>query len=152
MSIATFYIIEPNSVQATQIGHIEYVIFLARYFAEQGAKVYINAQDKTQAETIDEHFWQQQSENYQAHNLVGEGPHYGTPIEIGYSQVRPNRNRQLVINMSHDKTNFALSFTQVVDFVACEEKGKQQARERYKIYRQAGFEMQTINIENQAAT
>ncbi|WP_413477468.1 DNA polymerase III subunit chi [Vibrio hibernica] len=149
MSIATFYLIPPDSPQTSEIGHIDYVIFLARHFAQQGAKVYINAQDKTQAETVDEYFWKQQTENYQAHNLVGEGPNFGTPIEIGYPNSKFNRNRQLVINLSNDATTFAQSFTQVVDFVPCEEKAKQHARERYKIYRQAGFEMQTININNE---
>ncbi|MCF7353880.1 DNA polymerase III subunit chi [Vibrio sp. CK2-1] len=148
MAIATFYIIEPNSLQDTTTGHIDYAVYLASYFASQGAKVYVNAQDKSQAEAIDEAFWQKEPEQFQSHNLSGEGPQYGTPIEIGFSQVKPHRNRQLVINMANDNTIFAQTFRQVVDFVPCEEKPKQQARERYKIYRQAGFEMQTINIKN----
>ncbi|OEF28423.1 DNA polymerase III subunit chi [Vibrio rumoiensis] len=148
MAIATFYIIEQNSTQDHMQGHIDYVIYLADYFASQGAKVYINAQDRSQAEAIDESLWQRDPEQFQAHNLVGEGPQYGTPIEIGFSKLKPHRNRQLVINMANDDTNFAETFTQVVDFVPCEEKAKQLARERYKIYRQKGFEMQTIDIEN----
>ncbi len=148
MAIATFYIIEPNSPQDNEHGHIDYVVYLASYFASQGAKVYINAQDKNQAEAVDERLWQKDPEEFQSHNLSGEGPQYGTPIEIGFSQVKPHRNRQLVINMANDNTIFAQTFAQVVDFVPCEEKSKQQARERYKIYRQAGFEMQTINIKN----
>ncbi|WP_105900823.1 DNA polymerase III subunit chi [Vibrio gangliei] len=148
MAIATFYIIEPDSPQDTLDGRIAYAIYLACYFAKQGAKVYLHAHDKTQAEAIDEALWQQEPTNFQAHNLIGEGPHYGTPIEIGYHEARPHRNRQIVINMADNETNFAQTFAQVVDFVPCEQKAKQQARERYKIYRQAGFEMQTINIEN----
>ncbi|WP_086981457.1 DNA polymerase III subunit chi [Vibrio aphrogenes] len=148
MAIATFYIIEPDSPQDTLEGHIAYVVYLACYFAKQGAKVYINAQNKRQAEQVDEVLWQQEPTQFQAHNLVGEGPPKGTPIEIGYSKLKPHRYRQLIINMANDETNFAQTFAQVVDFVPCEEKAKQQARERYKIYRQAGFEMQTINIEN----
>lgn len=148
MAIATFYIIEENSLQDSEQGHIDYVIYLASYFANLGARVYINAQNKAQAEAIDEAFWQQDPEQFQAHNLIGEGPQYATPVEIGYSKLKPHRNRQLVINMANDDTNFAETFVQVVDFVPCEEKSKQQARERYKIYRQKGFEMQTINISS----
>lgn len=148
MATATFYIIAPNSLQDTTTGYIDYVVYLASYFASQGAKVYVNAQNKSQAEAVDEQLWQKDPEQFQSHNLTGEGPQYGTPIEIGFSQVKPHRNRQLVINMANDNTIFAQTFAQVVDFVPCEEKAKQQARERYKIYRQAGFEMQTINIKN----
>ena len=149
MAIATFYLIEPSGAQDSVQGHIDYVIYLAHYFSSQGAKVYINAQDRSQAEAIDEALWQKNPEQFQAHNLIGEGPQYGTPIEIGFSKLTPHRNRQLVINMANDDTNFAESFAQVVDFVPCEEKAKQQARERYQNFpRQKGFEMQTIKIEN----
>ncbi len=146
MKIATFYIINDNAPYQTQTELFHYGIYLASHFVQQGAKVYLYAENKTQAEQLDELLWQLQPEQFQAHNLIGEGPYYGTPIEIGYGQLKPNRNRQLVINLANLPTNFAESFTQVVDFVPCEQKAKQLARERYKIYRQAGFEMQTIAL------
>ncbi|EAS75955.1 DNA polymerase III subunit chi [Vibrio alginolyticus 12G01] len=49
--------------------------------------------------------------------------------------------------MAENETTFANKFAQVVDFVPCEEKAKQLARERYKIYRQAGYQLQTIEIQ-----
>jgi DNA polymerase-3 subunit chi len=50
--------------------------------------------------------------------------------------------------LAENNTTFANKFNEVVDFVPCEEKAKQQARERYKIYRQAGYQLQTVAIEN----
>ncbi|MCV5743471.1 DNA polymerase III subunit chi, partial [Escherichia coli] len=66
---------------------------------------------------------------------------------IGHEGVKPNWNRQLVINLAENETTFANKFAQVVDFVPCEEKATQLARERYKIYRQAGYQLQTIEIQ-----
>ncbi len=146
MATATFYIVKPDSQQATFEGLLSYVVFLAQHFAKQGAKVYLNADSKKQAEQLAEHFWQLEPENFTAHNLVGEGPRSGTSIEIGYTELQPNWNRQLVINLTNDQTNFAPAFAQVIDFVPCDEKAKQTARERFKIYRQAGYEMQTVEI------
>ncbi|KOO09955.1 DNA polymerase III subunit chi, partial [Vibrio xuii] len=60
---------------------------------------------------------------------------------------KPSGNRQLVINVAENETTFANKFAEVVDFVPCEQKAKQLARERYKIYRQAGYQLQTIEIE-----
>ncbi|SDH37246.1 DNA polymerase III, chi subunit [Vibrio xiamenensis] len=148
MSNATFYIVNPQSPQAHREGFARYVLFLAQHFAKQGAKVYLNCDDKSQAEWLAEHFWQVPPEQFIAHNLVGEGPKYATSIEIGHQGVRPSWNRQLVINIADNQTTFANKFAEVVDFVPCDEKAKQLARERYKIYRQAGYQLQTIEIDH----
>jgi DNA polymerase-3 subunit chi len=147
MKNATFYIIAENSNQSSRHGLLEYVVFLSQHFSKQGAKIYINSQDKQEAETLAELFWQVPVDSFIAHNLVGEGPKYSTAIEIGYPEVKPNINRQIVINLSDCKTTFAHRFSEVVDFVPCEEKTKQLARERYKLYRQAGFQLQTLNVD-----
>ncbi|KHD23714.1 DNA polymerase III subunit chi [Vibrio caribbeanicus] len=148
MANATFYIIKPDSPQSNAVGFGDYVLFLARHFASQGAKVYLNCHDKSHAEQIAETFWQAEHHHFIAHNLVGEGPKYGTKVEIGYQAVKPSWNRQIVINLAENETTFANKFAEVVDFVPCEEKAKQLARERYKIYRQAGYQLQTIEIEH----
>ncbi|WP_114765901.1 DNA polymerase III subunit chi [Vibrio rhodolitus] len=148
MQTATFYIVKTDSPQATTAGFADYVLFLSQHFARQGAKVYLNCQDKSHAEAMAELFWQVDADKFIAHNLVGEGPRYATNIEIGHQRVRPSWNRQLVINLAENETTFANKFAQVVDFVPCEEKAKQLARERYKIYRQAGYQLQTIEIEH----
>ncbi|WP_194438015.1 DNA polymerase III subunit chi [Vibrio fluminensis] len=148
MQTATFYIVKTDSPQATEIGFAEYAVFLSQHFARQGAKVYLNCQNKSHAEAMAELFWQVDADKFIAHNLVGEGPRYATNIEIGHQGVKPSWNRQLVINLAENETTFANKFAQVVDFVPCEEKAKQLARERYKIYRQAGYQLQTIEIEH----
>jgi len=146
MNTATFYIIQPDSEQSKQTGFEAYVLFLVRHFSQQGAKVYLNASDREQAEQWDELMWQQQGDQFLPHNLVGEGPKNATAVEIGFTSQKASWNRQIVINVANDATNFAGTFAQVVDFVPCDENAKQLARERYKIYRQAGYQLQTIDI------
>ncbi|MEZ9230008.1 DNA polymerase III subunit chi [Vibrio amylolyticus] len=148
MANATFYIVSEQSPQANEAGFDAYVLFLSQHFANQGAKVYLNCNDQAHAERLAELFWQTDSDDYIAHNLVGEGPKYGTSIEIGHQNAKPNWNRQIVINLADNNTTFAQQFSEVVDFVPCEEIAKQQARNRYKIYRQAGFNLQTIEIQH----
>lgn len=148
MATATFYLIAHDSPQADLHGFEQYIVYLAHYFAKQGAKVYLHCQDQPHAEQLAERFWQVEPAQFIAHNLVGEGPKYGTPIEIGYQGAKPNYNRQLVINVADNHTTFANAFTEVIDFVPCDEKTKQIARERYKIYRQAGYQLQTIELKH----
>ena len=87
MSNATFYIIDPDSPQADSSGFLQYVVFY-NIFCRSRAKVYLNCEDKHQAEQLAELFWQVDAKQYIAHNLVGEGPKYGTNIEIGYQEVK----------------------------------------------------------------
>ncbi len=147
MATATFYIVKTDSPQSSEQGFNDYVIYLCQHFSRQGAKVYVQCGDKTHAEQIAECFWQVEPSDFLAHNLVGEGPKYGTNIEIGYIGVKPSWNRQLAINLADNHTTFAKAFAEVVDFVPCEENAKQLARERYKLYRQAGYDLQTIEIQ-----
>jgi DNA polymerase-3 subunit chi len=148
MKNATFYLIKPDTPQATPMGFGLYVVYLGQHFTKQGAKVYVHCDDKNSAEALAELFWQAPAEQFVAHNLIGEGPKYGTPLEIGFEGVRPSWNRQIVINCANKHANFADRFTEVIDFVPCDEKAKQQARERYKIYRQAGFQIETFDIQH----
>ncbi|CZF83892.1 DNA polymerase III subunit chi [Grimontia celer] len=144
--MATFYILDESQDEPTQ-QMLEKVSQLSALFCQQGMKTFIMAEDKNQAEAIDELLFQQTAEHFVPHNLVGEGPRGGAQVEIGWPGVRHAGHRQVLINLAQEAATFAPSFAQVVDFVPCEEAPKQQARERYKIYRMAGRQMRTLAIE-----
>ncbi len=143
MSQALFYVLNSTSTAATENGLLTFVCQLAHYYYSQNARVYILAEDKEQALFIDEMLWQNDISEFTPHNLIGEGPQSGSPIEIGWGSLRPSSRRHVLINLAQEVASFAVSFAQVVDFVPYEEKSKQHARERYKIYRNAGRTMQT---------
>ena len=57
----------------------------------------------------------------------------------------------VLINLTDTVPAFASGqFSQIIDFVPVDEQQKQQARERFKVYRQLGFACR--NTENLAAT
>ncbi len=143
---ATFYLLDESHNDAS-LRMVEKTCQLSALFSQQGMKVFINAGDKLQAEAIDEMLWQQSSDAFVPHNLVGEGPRGGAQVEIGWPGVRHSGHRNVLINLAQEAATFAPSFAQVVDFVPCDEALKQQARERYKIYRMAGRQMRTLVIE-----
>ena len=115
----------------------------ASYFYRQNQRVYIYTQDKLQAEQIDEMLWAFDSDSFVPHNLVGEGPKQGAIVEIGYQA--PQGRRPVLINLTSSVPTFANQFQYVVDFVPSDEILKQEARERFKVYRQWGFQ-----VDNQA--
>ncbi|GAB3528302.1 MULTISPECIES: DNA polymerase III subunit chi [Photobacterium] len=143
MTHATFYIIDDKQVEADSDYQLHFACHQAALSYKQGQKVYLLAGSKEQAEQIDEYLWQQEPDNFVPHNLIGEGPRGGSPVEIGWPGLRHSGRRGILINLSQEAPNFAVTFSQVVDFVPCDEKLKQLARERYKAYRLAGIQLQT---------
>ncbi len=143
MTHATFYIIDDKQESADSHFQCHFACHLAAMSYRQGNNVYLLAANKQQAEQIDEYLWQQDPDSFVPHNLVGEGPNGGSPVEIGWSTLRHTGRRATLINLAENAPNFAVSFPQVVDFVPCDEKLKQLARERYKAYRLAGIQITT---------
>jgi len=113
------------------------VCMQAAYFYRSNQKVYIYTKDQSQAHNIDEMLWAFEPESFVAHNLVGEGPRGGSPVEISWQN--PTSRRPVLINLTDTVPNFANQFSTVIDFVPTDETLKQQARDRYRTCKQWGF-------------
>lgn len=137
----------PEVLKPDQEALIKWVCALTTDFYRQGLGVFIHAQDKRQAEALDEALWQQPAEGFIAHNLQGEGPPQGAQVVIGWQP--PKQGRAVLINLALSAPDFARRFSQLVDFVPGDDTGKQAARERFKAYRQAGFTLTTAPIPSQ---
>tara|TARA_B110000238_G_scaffold195141_1_gene233953 strand:+ start:495 stop:956 length:462 start_codon:yes stop_codon:yes gene_type:complete len=109
----------------------------AAFFYRQKQKVFIYSQDQEKAHDIDEMLWAFDANSFVPHNLKGEGPSYGAPVEISWQA--PTGRRPILINLTDTVPDFVGQFSQVIDFVPNDETLKQLARERFKAYRQLGF-------------
>jgi len=123
---------------------VQYACILAANAYRQQQKVYVFAKDKQQAHAIDELLWSFEPDSFIPHNLVGEGPKQGSPVEIGWQP--PKGRRPVLINLTDTMPVFASQFSHVLDFVPVAEHDKQQARERFKQCRQMGFFVNTQAI------
>ncbi|WMQ73072.1 MAG: DNA polymerase III subunit chi [Sodalis sp.] len=108
----------------------------------------IACEDDTQAFRLDEALWARDPGVFVPHNLAGEGPRYGAPVEICWPQRRGNAPRDLLISLMSTCANFASAFHEVIDFVPDEDTLKQLARDRYKAYRSIGFQLATAHVAN----
>ncbi|GKX62816.1 DNA polymerase III subunit chi [Pragia fontium] len=143
MKNATFYLLDHNN---TSDG-LSFCEALACTVAAErwraGKRVLIACDTQQQAEQLDEALWQRDTEQFVPHNLAGEGPKYGAPVELCWPGKRSNAPRDLLINLQVQFPDFATAFYEVIDFVPHEDTLKQLARERYKIYRSVGFNLST---------
>ncbi len=119
---------------------------LAAEHWRSGKRILIACENLAQAQRLDEALWQRIPEQFVPHNLAGEGPKQGAPVELAWPERRGNSPRDLLINLLPQLADFAITFHQVIDFVPYEEDLKQLARERYKSYRRVGFHLITATL------
>ncbi len=108
-----------------------------------GQRVLVFCENQQDAELLDEVLWQFDAERFVPHNLAGEGPQRGAPIEISWQT--PKSSRQVLVNLTASISTFANRFVQIIEFVPVAEAQKTAAREKYKHYRQLGVTPETIN-------
>ncbi len=131
-----------DKVSGTNIDALTYQVCMqAAYFYRNNQKVYIYTKDQTQAHNIDEMLWAFDPDSFVAHNLVGEGPRGGSPVEISWQN--PTNRRPVLINLTDTVPNFANQYSTIIDFVPTDEMLKQQARERYRTCKQWGFQVES---------
>ncbi|AIR69548.1 DNA polymerase III subunit chi [Dickeya fangzhongdai] len=149
MKNATFYLIDHESLidhdcPSGELNACEALacdLAAARWRA--GQRVLIACEDEQQALRLDEALWQREPHAFVPHNLAGEGPRQGAPVELAWPQKRGNAPRDLLISLQPQFADFATAFHEVIDFVPYEESLKQLARDRYKAYRSVGFQLTT---------
>lgn len=110
------------------------------------AKIAILCANQADAEQLDELLWQIPSARFIPHNLYGEGPAAGTPVEICWQQNQLSR-RQLLVNLSGTMPTQPGQYSKIIDFVPQAEQAKQAARVRYKQFQQSGYQMKYLAAE-----
>lgn len=143
MKNATFYLLD-NDTHAEGLSAVEQLVCeLAADGFRAGKRVLIACEDEQQAIRLDEALWRRDAHAFVPHNLAGEGPRYGAPVELAWPQRRGSAPRDILISLLPQFADFATAFLEVIDFVPYEDTQKQLARERYKAYRVAGFHLTT---------
>ena len=143
MSHVRFYLLDETQQVNQQPAHFALACLLATRSYRQKQKCLVFCENQQQAEQFDELLWQLPNDAFVPHNLTGEGPVGGAPVEICW-QTPSQFNRPVLINLAETIPEFHQRFRQVIDFVPGNEQLKLQARERYKQYRAAGNQLDTL--------
>lgn len=136
MKQAQFYVLNKDNIN-------ELASDLAAQAWRLGKRVLIACETEQQAFEIDELLWARDPDSFVPHNLSGEATQYPTPIEISWKGKRNAQRRDLLITLQTTIPDFVTSFNQIIEFVPVDEAAKAHARERYKQYRQMGWQLST---------
>ncbi|MEI6897253.1 MAG: DNA polymerase III subunit chi [Psychromonas sp.] len=144
MSQVTFYILNDEESSEQLPAHFAQACSLAAFYYQQNRKVFIYTDNQQDAFMVDEHLWQFDGDSFVPHNLLGEGPKFGTPVEISW--MPPTHPRFVLINLSLQLPDFSSNFQQIIDFVPHDEQLKNAARVRYSSYKKLGHTLSTENL------
>lgn len=142
MTQVTFFLIEGPDAETSIPAQLSWACDIAARCYRQRQRVSVLCDSKASAEQFDEYLWQQPVDGFVPHNLTGEGPANGAPVEICW-QPPTQFSRPVLINLCPQVPQFGQRFKQIYDFVPAEDDLKQLARERYKHYRAAGYQLDT---------
>ncbi|ASX26358.1 DNA polymerase III subunit chi [Candidatus Williamhamiltonella defendens] len=145
MKRATFYLMEHGDPIHGLSPEETLTCELSAQHWRAGKKIQILCEEKAQAARLDDALWLYPPDAFIPHDLSGEGPKQGAPVEIIWPDCLSHHSADLLINLLSECIDFVGRFTEIIDFVPYETTLKQLARARYAYYRQLGFHLITTS-------
>ena len=133
MARADFYILNGNTAPS------RFSCTVASKAFSQGNSVYIMATDRDEAIRLDDLLWTYQDISFLPHACVDEAQ-LDTPVIIGWPGAQPPPT-DVLINLTETVPDDLAGFNRIVEIVADETSRRESGRERYKVYRERGYEM-----------
>jgi len=143
MTRIDFYIIEDDQRQARPL--------LACRLAEKAYgldhTIYIHTGDQQQAQQLDQLLWTFRDGSFIPHCLRHDEVADQAPVVIGYD-TEPETHNQVLINLDNEVPLFFSRFERVAEVIAGDEEARKLGRERFKFYRDRGYELKTHNLNS----
>jgi len=109
-------------------------------------QIYIYTADESQANEFDELLWTYRAGSFVPHQQLAAQDGQDCPVLIGHADA-PEGLNQVLINLDKTVPLFFSRFERVVEIVSQDETQRQQARERFKFYRDRGYDLHTHNLK-----
>lgn len=106
----------------------------------EGMRIYIHVPDRNQAQHLDRLLWTYKEQSFLPHGLADQTDRELTPILIGHGGD-PGNEDQVLINLSTEVQTFFSRFERLCEPVDLEPAIRTAGRERYRYYRERGYEL-----------
>ncbi|MGH8460288.1 MAG: DNA polymerase III subunit chi [Stenotrophobium sp.] len=110
-----------------------------------GRKVYVNVPDAAQAEELNGALWSFRQGSFIAHEQhIGQKIEDPQPMVLLGSIEPPESHHAVLINLGLDAPAFFSRFDRVLEIVEGDAARRAKSRERYKFYKDRGYELNTF--------
>jgi DNA polymerase-3 subunit chi len=139
-----FYILDTASKQQAWL----FACTLAEKAHADNQSVFIYTATQDEAERMDALMWTYRDDSFLPHQLVNEST--TSPILIG-SDLPQTDTINTMINLHQTLPKFYGQFKRIIEIVTSEPQAQTLARERYRLYRDAGHNLQTHKLKVNAS-
>lgn len=112
---------------------------------KKGRQVMVHVANEAEAIALDDALWAHRAESFLPHCMVTHDAAAQTPVIIHWQQ-QALLQHDVLINLQAVTPTFFSRFTRLVEIVGRDDADKQQARERYKFYRDRGYQINDYDL------
>jgi DNA polymerase-3 subunit chi len=145
MTRVDFYILSAGGNQHRAV----FACRLAEKAVGHGMSTYIHTAGPAETSRMDDLLWTYRDGSFLAHLTIEDAersdPEGRTPVLLGHGES-PGNQEGLLINMSTEVPTFFSRFSRVAEIVAGDHDERKTARERFRFYRDRGYQMNTHNL------
>lgn len=118
---------------------------LAEKIYRLGSSVYIHTANAEQAQALDELMWTFSSGSFVPHECAEDNAAAQSPVVIGYRGSAPAAD--VFINATDELPAHYKNYPRVAEVVDGADTAKSKARDRFRMYRERGEQLETHQIE-----
>jgi len=107
----------------------------------------IMAESEQMAQAYSQGLWQQEGSHFLPNVLASHTLAKATPIVIDWQEKQLCQD-DILINLSHNQLTVFSRFKQLIELVGVDEQEKVLARQRYKFYRDRGYEVKHVDANS----
>ena len=137
-----FYVLPENSSAE------RFACTIANKAWQQGRAVFIQTESKEAAGTMDDLLWTFNDISFLPHVVKESDITPAERVVIGW-QPQPPGNYEVLINLTAEIPSSAERFARIVEIVAGDNRQKDLARNRYRGYREQGYELHNHTLESE---
>lgn len=112
-----------------------------------GHTVYVHTGSPEQTALCDQLLWTFRQGSFVPH-VPAAGDDGISPVLIGHEPEPALRTHEVIVNLGDEVPVFFGAFERLIEPVAGDEQQRQQARERYRFYRDRGYALDTHELDS----
>lgn len=137
-----FYILEDASKQQALLFACQ--LIEKKYLENES--IYTHFATDKEANQFDQLLWTFREDSFVPHQLTNDNRDGICTIEIGDQQPNPHLNN-VMINLSNQLPTCHPQFQHLIEIISADANAQQLARDRYRQYRELGYELNTQKIK-----
>ena len=116
----------------------------------QGLRVFVCCPDRDTAQRFDRMLWMTPATGFTPHCAAGDALAAVTPVIVDHEGAQPPHD-EVLLNLRGECPPFFSRFRRLIEIVGLEDGDREQARGRFRSYRDSGYEIRTHDLSKSNA-